>query len=136
MEELNAAMDVGTSRAVKIWMNWMGIIFLSSLIFVWKRKPARWVLAAIILTLPIGFVVWKMTGSVHMLGIAHLIVWLPLAIYLYKAEFSKTAEASTLSLSQRLKSPYFIWLCLLLTTIVISLIFDVRDIFLVLTGAK
>jgi len=93
-------MDVGTSDAVKIWMNWMGIVFLSSLIFVWKRKPARWVLAAILLTLPIGFAVWKMTGSVHMLGIAHLIVWLPLATYLYKTEFSKSAETVKQGFSQ------------------------------------
>jgi len=134
MNELQTAMEVGSSDAVKMWINWMGIIFLSSLFFVWKRKPARYVLLAMLLTLPLGFAVWKVTNSIHLIGIAHLILWLPLVIYLYKTEFS--GEALNIAIKERLKRPYFIWVCLLFITICISLVFDVRDIALVLMGQK
>lgn len=131
---LDAAMQLGTSNAVKMWINWMGIIFLSSLFFVWKRKPARYVLLAMLLTLPLGFLVWKLSNSIHLIGIAHLILWLPLLIYLYKVEYSKSTSSA--ARPDRLKSSYYIWLSLLILTIVISLIFDVRDIALVLMGQK
>jgi len=128
MEELDAAMKAGTSQAVQYWMNWMLLIFASSLFFVWKHKPARIVLAAFILTMPVGFVIWMMTKNVHLLGIAHLLIWLPLLVYLYlKVLRTKDFEV---------KSIFGIWVILLSSTIFISLIFDVRDIFLVFTAAK
>ena len=128
MEELDAAMKAGTSLAVQYWMNWMLLIFASSLFFVWKDKPARVVLAAFILTMPIGFAIWSMTKNVHLLGIAHLLIWLPLLVYLY-IKVIKTQEFE-------LKSLYGVWLILLSSTILVSLVFDVRDVFLVLTGTK
>lgn len=133
MDELNAAMEAGTSDAVKMWMNWMGIVFIASLLFVWKHKTARYVLFVLVLTLPIGFGIWILTGNIHLLGITHLVVWLPLAIYIYSKEL-KSSDGTPFS--ARLKSPYMIWLCLLFATIVVSLVFDVRDIALVLMGQK
>ena len=128
MEELDAAMKAGTSQAVQYWMNWMLVVFASSLFFVWKHKPARLVLAAFILTMPIGFAIWIMTKNVHLLGIAHLFIWLPLLVYLY-IKVIKTQEF-------KLKSLYGVWVTLLSSTILVSLVFDVRDLFLVLTGSK
>ena len=36
MEELNTAIEAGTSDEVKLWMNWMGVIFYSSILFVFQ----------------------------------------------------------------------------------------------------
>ena len=136
MEAFNAAMEAGTSDAVKLWMNWMSIVFLASLIFVWKFKAARAVFLVLVLTMIGAVIVWSLTKNVHLLGIVHLVVWLPLGIYLWKSTLSAGAR-STASGSRTLYSRAFlIWVALVFATIVISLVFDVRDIFLVLTGGK
>ncbi len=136
LDDINAAMEVGTSDAVKVWMNWMSIVFIASLIFVWKYKPARWVLAALIATMIGAVIVWTLTRNIHLLGIVHLIVWLPLAIYLWKSVLSNSAKTSLAESPSLYDRSFFIWICLLFATIVISLIFDVRDIFLVMQGMK
>ena len=128
MEEMEAAINAGTTDVVKIWMNWMLIIFLASLIFVYKHVSARYIFGAMVLTLPLAIFIFKQTQNIHLLGISHIIGWLPLAIYLYKVEITgKVAQ---------LKTPYGIYLILLLSTIIISLVFDVRDIILVMSGIK
>jgi len=48
------------------WMNWMGIIFLLSLLFVWKHRPARWVLPSFILTMIVAMIVYAISGNVHL----------------------------------------------------------------------
>jgi len=113
---------------VQIWMNWMMFIFLSSIFFVWKYKTARGVLVSFFLTMLLGIFVYYLTNTVHLLGIPHIIIWLPLLIFLYRLDFK--------SESFKKASPYGVWVILLATTIVVSLIFDVRDIFLVSIGSK
>lgn len=128
MPEMMSAIEASSTPAVTMWINWMMVVFLLSIVFVWKYKPARLVLVAIILTGPLGFLVWSLTGKVHLIGIAHLILWAPLAIYLYSRVISFDGF--------KIQSAYGVWVCLLFITICISLIFDVRDIFMVLAGAK
>lgn len=128
MEEFNAAIMAGTSEAVQIWMNWMMIIFLACLIFVYKHVSARYIFAAFVITLPIALFIFDQTGNIHLLGIAHIIGWLPLSIYLIKVEF--------IGQTDKLKTPYGIYLLLLLATITTSLVFDFRDITLVMLGMK
>ena len=135
MEELNAAIMAETNANVQLWMNWMFVIFAASILFVWKFKSARWALAAFVGTMIIGFGIWKMSSNVHLLGIAHLILWTPLAIYLWRQVLSGPARAGNPATGLYSKAHLF-WAALLLLTIIISLVFDVRDVFLVLTGAK
>ena len=131
MEEIFNSMNTQMSNLpnpVQIWMNWMMLIFLCSIIFVWKYRTARWVLAAFLLSMPMAMFIYYLTNTIHLLGIVHVIIWLPLLIFLYRTDFK--------SESFKKFSPYGIWIILLATTIVISLIFDVRDIFLVSIGKK
>ena len=126
MEEMEAAINAATSPAVKIWMNWMLVIFLASIIFIYKHKSARFILGALVLTLPLALLIFEMTKSPVLIGVAHIIVWLPLAVYLIKTEImGKTGK---------LKSVYGVYLSLLLATIFISLFFDIRDSALILLG--
>ncbi len=127
MSTMNAQMEV-LPPLVQQWMNWMMLVFVLSLLFVWKRKPPRYVFLSFVLTMPVGMLVFYITGTVHLLGIAHLVVWGPLFYYLYKVEIKPQGLA--------INSIYAIWLLLLMTTIAISLIFDIRDIALVMAGAK
>ena len=111
---------------VGVWMNWMMLVFALSLVFVWKKKAARYVVLAFALTMPIALFVFGKTGEVDLIGIAHIIVWTPLAYFLVQKEIrSKKFKA---------KSCYGVWLLLLVATIVISLIFDVKDVAEVLMG--
>lgn len=136
MEAFEAAMQAGTSDVVMLWMNWMSIVFLACLFFVWKFKAARAVFVAIVLTMIGAMIVWTLTKNVHLLGIVHLVVWLPLGIYLWKTTLSGIARSTASGPKTVYSRTFLIWTALIFATIVISLVFDVRDIFLVLTGAK
>ena len=128
MEEMDAAINAATSPAVKIWMNWMLAIFVLSLVFIYKHKSARFIFGALALSLPIAVLIFKKTQSVPLIGLAHIIVWIPLAIYLIKAEIIGKTE--------KLKTPYGIYLILLLSTLFISLYFDIRDVILIALSMK
>lgn len=128
MEEMEQAVNAATSPTVQIWMNWMFVVFATSIAFAWKYNSARIVLVAFILTLPLAILVFNLTNSVHLIGIAHLLIWGPLAVYLVIVDL----KSSTFKFA----SLYGVWIALLLGTIVVSLVFDVRDIILVLLGTK
>ncbi len=128
MEEMSAAVNAAISPTVKLWTNWMFVIFVTSVLFTWQHVSARFILAAFVLTLPIAVFIFQQTQQVHLLGISHLIVWAPLLIYLITFEFIKKQT--------RPNTPYGVYLVLLVATIAISLVFDVRDIFLVMTGQR
>lgn len=113
---------------VQIWMNWMMVVFLASILFVWKHKGARWVALSFIVSMPLGMLVFYLSNTVHLLGIVHLLLWSPILIYIMRVEFKSD--------DFKLKSPYGVWTILLMVTIVISLLFDIRDLILVMMGLK
>ncbi len=125
---MQTAINAATSPTVKIWMDWMLAIFVLSLAFVWNHKTARVIFGAFLLTLPLAIVTFNFTHSVPLLGLPHIIVWGPLAIYLIKFEVMRHAF--------ELKTPYGIYVVLLLATIIISLVFDIRDSVPVLLGMQ
>ena len=129
MEAFNLAVEAVAldNPVVGYWMNWMMLISLAAIFFVWRHKPARYALAALFIIFPIALLIFNQTGEVHLIGIAHLLVWGPLAVYMY--QICRQGEVNK-------KSLYGIWFMLFLATIVISMLFDVRDIFLVLTGGR
>ena len=126
MEEMDAAISAASSPAVQIWMNWMMLIFLASLCFVWKHKTAWAIIATILLSLPLALYIFEQTQSVPTIGLAHIALWPFLAIFLYIKELKGKTE--------NLKTPYGIYIILLLATIIISLYFDIRDTILILWG--
>ena len=128
MEEMEVAINATTSDVVKIWMNWMIIIFLSSIFFTYKHVSARFIFISLFVAIPISLVIFNITKSPYLVGASHIIVWIPLAIYLIKIE--------VIGKTEKLKSVYGGYLILLLATIVISLFFDIRDTALILFGMK
>ena len=126
MEEMEIAINATTSDVVKIWMNWMMIIFLSSLIFAYKHVSARFIFISLFVAMPIAILIFNITKSPYLVGASHIIVWLPLAIYLIKVEIIGKIE--------KLKSVYGVYLILLLATIAISLFFDIRSSLALLTA--
>lgn len=128
MQDDPVAQFATLSPAVLAWVAWMIICFLASLLFVRSHKPARFTLLTSALTMILGTAIFAVSNNIHLLGIAHIVLWIPLAIYLLQREIRTE--------SFEFGSTYGIWTAALMTTIVVSLLFDARDIVLVIMGAK
>jgi len=116
------------SAPVQIWTVWLMGTFMFSLVFISNKPFARWVLASLIATMVLAMTLFYFTRNAHLFGIPHLLLWTPLLYYVFKKiKNTKKGDFSKL---------YYRWLMILYGTIIISLIFDVRDIILVLTGKK
>lgn len=135
-DAVNAAMSAETNGATKIWMNWMMVMFLSSLVFIAKFKTARWAIATILGTFLLAAIVWRLTHNVHLFAIPHIILWPWLALYLWRSTLSRRAKMINPYPDNLYSKAHMLWASLLFATIIISLVFDVRDVFLVMTGGK
>lgn len=114
---------------VGYWLNWMGLMLILSVPFAFRHKTARVAVAlGPLAVFALAPVVFYFFGNIHLLGIAHFIAWTPLLIYIYVKEI-RTGELNY-------KSLYGVWLMLFSATLIISLLFDARDIVLVAMGAK
>jgi len=82
MQEMTAAIDAVATPNVAMWMNWMVGVFLLSILFVWKYAGARVVLLVFFLSIPALYFVFQATKDPWLLGIVHIVFWLPLAIYI------------------------------------------------------
>ena len=105
-------------RWVQLWMNWMGIVlFLGSLVFSFFGREARWVLLAMVLSLAGTMVLGLTVGWNGLWGLAHIVFWTPVVVYIFRRlpEINKT-------------SVYGIWLLAAQATMVVSLVFDVKDV--------
>lgn len=114
---------------IQWWVTWMGIVLLGTLVVLLFSKTTWRDAALIFATSVIMFFamewLYKQVGYVRLLGIVHVIVWTPLAIYFW----------------QRLKNPdigtpfrQVMWL--FLATIVVSLVFDYVDVARYLLGER
>ncbi|MFQ5660392.1 MAG: hypothetical protein ACE5GZ_08185 [Gammaproteobacteria bacterium] len=104
---------------VRNWMTWMRFAYASSFWFAWSRVEARWALTVGISTLYVATGLAYFVGWGLLWGSVHILLWTPLMIYLFlrRGAFN-------------MNDAYSIWLHGLMTTIFVSLIFDIRDVFL------
>lgn len=104
--------------AILYWVYWLMIINTASILFIIHRVEARWTLAAWLLN---GIIImpylYDQFGFVRLLGLAHIIVWTPLLVYLLgrRAHFA-------------LPSITGIYFWLLIVTNAVSLGFDYVDL--------
>jgi len=114
---------------VQWWVNWMSIAIVGSMIALLFSKTTRRDSAVILITsLAIFFMtmwLYQQIGFVRLLGIVHVVIWTPLAVYFWR----------------RLKIPAItapfrqvIWV--FLATIVVSLVFDYADVVRYLLGER
>lgn len=128
---INKAMGEETTTLVQLWMGWMGFIFLVSVFFAWRYNPARLVFVAMLGTMAAVLYIWSLTKNVHLFGVAHILIWFPLALLLWDSVLSKKSRARYQD-----HQPFFIWIVLVCLTIIVSLMFDARDIYLVMHDSK
>ena len=98
------------------WIGWLGAINMASALFL-SEIEARWTLAAFIASFVTMSVLYEVNGYNRLLGLAHIIYWTPLVIYLYRR------------LRNLVGPPLFeSWVRILLATNGLSLVIDYVDV--------
>lgn len=105
---------------VLLWVSWMGFIFALAFFYARERKAAQFaILTFFVFTFLGAGIAFYLMGSIHWIAVVHLIVWPPLLYYLLVHEVRSSGF--------RPKSTYGLWVILLIATMVVSLLFDIRD---------
>lgn len=129
MKNLPQAVQSQISTPVMIWANFMGLVLVAgSAIFMFSHGAALLVFAATMAAFVIAFALYQFRPNIYVIGIPQLFLWTPLVAYLYRTEFAGGAA----DFSQW----FAIWLGVALATMVISILFDVRDLYLVITQGR
>ena len=114
---------------VGYWVNWLfiGAFVLPLALLIWKetRITAVVTFVASVMGGAGVFYLYEQMGYVKLLGLPHIIVWVPLSFYLYK---------------QINKPDMPLWpkriMAVVLVTILISLVFDVADVARYILGER
>ncbi len=120
-EDLTAA-----PQWVQIWVNFMGVVLLASILFVRTRVEARWTLVALALTFPFMMWLYSRFGYQRILGLAHVIFWTPLVIYFWRRR-AHWRVRETLGGK---------WVLLAFSTMCVSLVMDYADVVRYLLGER
>ncbi len=102
----------------KFWLGWMILLNLIVSSFYFRRhQEARFILFAFLVQGVIMAVIADTLGFVRLLGIAHIIFWTPLMVYLFKRVTIVRDD-----------QPYFIYIITVLVTNCLSLVIDYVDV--------
>lgn len=115
---------LGIKAWIKIWLIALNLVFLISAYF-WPTKFTQVVLIAYLATAPLLLAtIIVQRGLTRLLGVAHLVPWVPLFAYIV-ARLSGGTAGPQLTLSE--DSNLFIYAIVLLTFLAICLTFDLID---------
>lgn len=106
------------------WITWLGLVNALSLAFL-DHEEARWVLAAWIASFITMQILYELFGYTRILGLAHMIFWIPLVIYLYRRLLRMVGP-----------TVYESWIRVLLATIGLSLVIDSVDVLRYMLGDR
>ena len=114
---------------VNLWMNWMGIVFFTGFLFVFRHWGARLALLMMFfLNVPASAFVTDLTGNIDWISVVHLIFWTPVLYYLLTRDiFGPNANP---------RSAYGVWAIVMASTMAISLAFDAWDTVRLIAGTK
>ena len=114
---------------IQIWIMFMGVVILGSIVVLLFSKATRLdaaiIAIAMVAVYPAMLWFYGQVGFVRLLGIVHIIFWVPLVIHLIR----RLRDAMVITPFRQV-----IWL--LLATLLISLAFDVSDVVRYLLGER
>lgn len=108
------------------WVNFMGLVIMLAVVFVFTRLEARWTLVAMALTVPAMLWLYNQVGYQRILGLPHVMFWTPLVVWLWMRR-DKWRVKETLGGK---------WVLVLFTVMVISLVMDYADVARYLMGER
>src|SRR5215471_10046731 len=106
---------------VNIWRGWMFVVFTAAIVFVIWRVEARWLAVTMVVSLFAYNVVAMLTGVGRFPSIAFLVLWSPLAIYLWRRRRHLEALG-------RFDTLYRWWVTVATATLLVSLGFDTYNV--------
>ena len=110
---------------LQAWIYWMMAVNLAALIFSWKRIEPRWVLAAFLGSALLMNGLFALYGYEKILGLAHVIFWTPLLVYLFRRlpDIDRTVRFGQ-------------WVIVLMVTNAVSLVLDYIDVVRYILGER
>lgn len=123
-DTLNAAI-MAQPLWLQIWVGWMVAVNVIGGIFFLRQAEAKWILLAMLGNIVLMNLLFAQFGFQRILGLAHVVFWTPLLVYLWqrRAHWDFSALPG-------------IWLAVLFTTNLISLIIDYADVARYLVGER
>lgn len=109
---------------LQAWILWMVLVNTASVVFV-RRDEARWVLTCWLGNVLTMSALFAQVGYVRLLGLAHVVWWTPLVVYLWRRRGSFPGA-----------TPFGVWVRLLLATNAASLVIDYADVARYLLGDR
>ena len=113
--------------AFQLWFNWMGLVIILAPLAFLRHRQGRVVLVFSMVFIAVQLPLVRMTGLTNLLSLTHWLIWGPLLYYLCR-------ELRNDSITRR--SLFGAWAATAATTIIISLVFDVRDFGRWIGGAR
>jgi hypothetical protein len=106
-----------------VWVTWLMIVNTASVLFLRRHVEARWVLGAWVVNFGLMSALFAAFGFTRILGLAHVLVWTPLLVYLWRR--SPGARGGSL---------FAAWIVTLFVSNAISVIIDYVDVARFLLG--
>ena len=128
MKRMLEAVQAETTPAVRAWLNFMTLVLVvGGAVFMFSHTTALMVFLSAIASLVAAIFLFGLFQNIYVLGATHIPLWGPLVAYILATEFAGGADFT---------QPYIVWLATASLVMVISLIFDLRDLYLVLTAGR
>jgi len=109
---------------LQAWILWMVVINTASVLFI-RHRDGKAVLAAWVGNLVFMNLLFYLNGYNRLLGLSHVVFWTPLLVYIVLPPWDSDA-----------RTPYGVWLRVLVLTNGISLIVDYIDVVRYLLGDR
>jgi hypothetical protein len=106
---------------VNVWRAWMFFIFTAAVLFVLRKREARWLALTMVVSLVAYNLVSMASGVGRFPSIAFVLLWSPLAVYLAR-------RRPHLPTRQTFDRVYAWWIAVALATLCVSLAFDVYNV--------
>ena len=106
---------------VNVWRGWMFLLFGAAILFVFRKKEARWLAVTMVVSLFAYNLMAMAYGVGRFPSIALVVFWAPLAAYFAR-------RLSALELQTRFDRLYSWWMSAALVTLVISVAFDTYNV--------
>ncbi len=110
---------------LQAWVGWMMLANMVGAVVFIRRPEAKWVLGAIVAAAISMIWLYDQFGYQRILGLAHVVFWTPLVIYLW----SRRKQWDLSGVSGK-------WLALVFVTDLTSLVIDYIDVARYLTGER
>jgi hypothetical protein len=112
---------------LRIWFGWIGLVLLVGPFFFVRHRQGRVAAISAIIFIIIQFPLLHRVGITFLLSVPHLLVWIPLLVYL-----SRELKYGRIQLN----SVFGGWTFIAILTMIFSLVFDIRDFIRWLAGER